>query len=146
MPSDMNARLRVLKWLLVFSVASTGLHYTHNFFEVDSYPETAVPGWVVQAAILLFWPVLTVAGVRGYRLYRQGRLREAHLLLGVYSLTGLTTPLHFIDGNPEIPAFFYVTIFTDGVAGAAILAFVSASIGATRRGALPPDREDKAPA
>src|SRR4029453_2899509 len=111
MPSNMEKRLKLLRGLLAFSIVSTGLHYTHNFFEVDNYPETAVPGWVVQAAILLFWPVLTLAGVRGYRLYRQGRLREAHLLLGIYSLAGLTTPLHFIDGNPEIPAFFYVTIF-----------------------------------
>ena len=132
----MEARLRLLRWLLAFSILSTGLHYTHNFFEIDSYPETFAPGWAVQAAIILFWPVLTIGGLHGYRLYRDGRLPEAHRMLALYSLTGLTTPLHFLSGNPEIPAFFYATIFTDGIAGLAILAFVLASASAERRAAL----------
>ena len=74
--------------------------------------------------------VLTIGGLHGYRLYRDGRLPEAHRMLALYSLTGLTTPLHFLSGNPEIPAFFYATIFTDGIAGLAILAFVLASASA----------------
>jgi len=126
-------RLRLLRWLLAFSILSTGLHYTHNLFEIDSYPEAFVPGWAVQVAILVFWPVLTIGGLYAYRLYREGRLPEAHRMLAVYSLTGLTTPLHFLSGNPDIPAFFYVTIFTDGIAGLAILAFVFASASAERR-------------
>jgi hypothetical protein len=137
MPADREDRLRLLRGLLAFSILSTGLHYTHNFFEIDSYPETLVGGAAIQAAILLFWPVLTIGGLYGYRLYRDGRLPEAHRLLAVYSLTGLTTPLHFLGGSPDIPAFFYATIFTDGLAGAAILAFVLASARAERRAASP---------
>lgn len=132
-PEKLEDRLRLLKGLLAFSILSTGIHYTHNFFEVDKYPGGFPPHWVVQASILLFWPVLTVAGLFGYRLYREGRLPEAHRMLALYSLTGLTTPLHFLSGNPEIPAFFYVTIFTDGLAGLSIAAFVLASAAASRR-------------
>jgi len=133
MPASNEDRLRLLRGLLAFSIVTTGLHYTHNFFEIDSYPGTFVSGAAVQAAILLFWPVLTIGGLYGYRLYREGRLPEAHRLLALYSLTGLTTPLHFLSGNPDIPGFFYATIFTDGLAGAAILAFVLASARASRR-------------
>ena len=46
-----------------------------------------------------------------------------HLL--IYSLTGLITPLHFVYGSPDIPAFWYATIFTDFLAGASIVAFVA---------------------
>jgi hypothetical protein len=133
MPSNPESRTNLLKGLLAFSILSTGIHYTHNFFEIDKYPSTFVPGWVVQAAILVFWPVLTFAGIRGYRLYRRGRLRDAHELLAIYSLTGLTTPLHFLSGNPDIPPVFYVTIFTDGIAGLSILGFVLASMSSMRR-------------
>jgi hypothetical protein len=56
-----------------------------------------------------------------------------HLL--IYSLTGLITPLHFVYGSPDIPAFWYATIFTDFIAGASIVGFVvwSASRPAPRR-------------
>jgi hypothetical protein len=56
-----------------------------------------------------------------------------HLL--IYSLTGLITPLHFVYGSPDIPPFWYATIFTDFLAGASVIAFVawSASRPAPRR-------------
>jgi hypothetical protein len=88
---------------------------------MDSYPGG---GPVVHVLIVLSWPVLTAIGLYGYRLYTQGRYRDAHLHLTIYSLTGLITPLHFVYGSPDIPAFWYATIFTDFLAGASIVAFV----------------------
>jgi hypothetical protein len=79
----------------------------------------------VQVLIVLSWPLLTAIGLYGYRLYTRGRFRDAHVHLLIYSLTGLITPLHFVYGSPDIPAFWYATIFTDFLAGASIIAFVA---------------------
>ena len=114
-------RRNLLRGILAFSILSTASHYSHNFVEMDKYPGG---GPVVQVLIVLSWPVLTAIGLHGYRLYTQGRYRDAHVHLMIYSLTGLITPLHFVYGSPDIPAFFYATIFTDFIAGASIVAFV----------------------
>jgi len=116
---------KALRVILAFSILSTGVHYAHNFVAIDQYPPSdLVSSELIQAAILLSWPLLTAIGVLGYVRYAQGRFRAAHAALIVYSLTGLITIGHFADGNPDIPAFFYATIFTDFVAGVAVLAFV----------------------
>lgn len=136
--------VRVLRWLVTFSVISTGIHFTHNFIEVDNYPSDLAPTWLVQVVIVLAWPVLTAIGIRGYRLYRDGRLREAHLHLAAYSVLGITTLGHFLEGTPDIPPFFFATIFTDGLAGLSILGFVLLSMRAQRQTARAPLAGDRA--
>lgn len=126
-------RVRVLKGLITFSVISTGIHFTHNFIKVDDYPSDLAPGWLVQAVILLSWPILTAIGIRGYRLYQEGRLHDAHLHLAAYSVLGISTLGHFLEGTPDIPPVFFATIFTDGLAGFSILAFVLLSVRSQRR-------------
>jgi hypothetical protein len=125
--------LKILRALLAFSIASTALHYTHNFVAASDYPGP-VASVAVQVAIVLFWPVLTAIGLLGYRLYKRGRSYPAHVCLAVYSVTGLSTLGHFLSGTPKIPPFFFATIFTDGLAGLSILAFVVVSArGRARR-------------
>jgi hypothetical protein len=125
MHADEQRRLTLLGAILAASVLSTAIHYTHNFVAVNRYPG---PGGgfytAVRVAIVVAWPLLTAIGLVGYRRYRERRYREAHVCLSVYSLTGLATMGHFIYGNPKIPAFFYATLFTDALAGLAVLAFV----------------------
>jgi hypothetical protein len=132
MTEEHVSRLSLLKWLIGFSIVSTGLHYTHNFAQIDQYPGGPVSDTATQVAILVSWPLFTAVGLLGYRLYSQGRYSTAHVCLASYSLLGLTTLGHFLSGNPDIPLFFYVTILTDGLAGASILAFTiwSARMGA----------------
>ena len=122
---------RALGVILGFGILSTGAHYAHNFVRMDDYPGG---GPAVKVAILLSWPLLTAIGVHGYRLYADGRFREAHICLLLYAPLGLLTPAHFLYGEPDIPAFFYATIFTDGIAGLAMVGFVVWS--ARRRQAL----------
>jgi hypothetical protein len=110
--------LRVILW---FSILSTGAHYTHNFVYMDDYPGG---GPAVKLAILLSWPLLTASALYGYHLYVAGRFREAHICLLLYAPLGLLTPAHFLYGKPDIPTFFYATIFTDGLAGLAVVGFV----------------------
>jgi hypothetical protein len=127
--------INILRLILGFSIASTALHYTHNFVAVEDYPGS---GTAIQVAIVLSWPLLTAIGLYGYWLYAAGRFREAHVCLLLYAPLGLLTPAHFLSGEPDIPTLFYATIFTDGLAGLAVVGFVawSAARGpgaATRR-------------
>jgi hypothetical protein len=121
-----------LKAILAASILSTGIHYTHNFIAVSSYPGPKSLYTVVRVAIVIAWPLLTWIGLIGYRRYREGRDGEARVCLAVYSLTGLATLGHFAYGNPQIPAFFYATLFTDALAGLAVLAFVVWSANASK--------------
>jgi hypothetical protein len=125
--------VRLLAAILAFSVVSTGLHYSHNFVEVDRYPNELAGGPAVRVAILVSWPLLTAIGLYGYRLYAQGRTREAHVCLLAYAVLGLTTLGHFLDDSPDIGAFWYATIFTDGLAGLALVGFVAWSVYRSRR-------------
>ena len=116
-------RFRLLRLILGFGILSTGLHFTHNFVAIDQYPDDLVSGTVVRVAILVSWPVFTGLALYAYRLYSQGRRREAHPLLFAYAFFALTTLGHFLDGTPDIAPFWFATIFTDALAGAAVLAF-----------------------
>lgn len=122
--STAAGRQALLGWILAFSVVSTAAHFTHNFVEVDQYPDELVSGEVIRAAILVSWPLLTAVGLLGYALYARGRYLPAHVCLAVYSLLGISTLGHFLDGPPDIAPLWFATIFTDALAGAAILAFV----------------------
>jgi hypothetical protein len=115
---------RTLKTILAAGILSTGIHYTHNFIAVSHYPGPKSLYTVTRVAIVIAWPLLTGIGLIGYRRYREGRYREAHVCLATYSLTGLATLGHFIYGDPKIPAFFYATLFTDAITALAVLAFV----------------------
>jgi hypothetical protein len=120
--------LTALRLILCFSIASTATHYAHNFVAIDDYPGG---GPALRVAIVLSWPALTAIALYGYRLYTEGRFREAHICLLLYAPLGLLTPAHFLSGEPDIPVIFYATIFTDGLAGLAIVGFVAWSAGTT---------------
>lgn len=128
-----DRRLSILRLLLGFGIISTGLHFTHNFVAIDQYPDNLVSGPAVQVAILLFWPLFTGLALYAYRLYARGRLREAHPMLIAYGFFALTTLGHFLDGSPDIAPFWFATIFTDALAGIAVLAFTVWSIRSTSR-------------
>jgi len=117
-------RQTLLAVLIGLGILSTAVHYTHNFVMADCYPPI---GWVdsldYRIGIAVFWPLCTASALLGYRLYAQGRNREAQLALFGYVPLGLTTPLHFLGGTPDIPTFFMVTIFTDFLTSFAILLF-----------------------
>lgn len=117
-------RLTLLGCILGFGIVSTGLHFTHNFVAIDQYPDDLVSGEVVRVGILAFWPLFTLIGLAAYRLYAQRRYERAHALLAAYSFFGLTTLGHFLDGKPDIAPFWFGTIFTDALAGLAMLSFV----------------------
>ena len=130
-------RVTALRWLLGASIVSTALHFTHNFFAVDQYPQTdGISNTAVQVAVVVSWPLLTAVGLLGYRHYAAGRYQRAHPMLALYALLPLASLGHYTAGNPDIPAFWYATIITDGLLGIALLAFVAWSARSARDGRL----------
>jgi hypothetical protein len=131
-------RVKLLRGLIAFSIVSTAIHFTHNFFDVEDYPQASyASNKAVQVGVVVLWPLLTAIGVYGYRLYKGGRYEVANLCIAVYSILGITTLGHFTAGNPQIPAFFYATIFTDGIAGFSLAAFALWSVRAGYTAAQP---------
>jgi hypothetical protein len=130
-PKEMAADLRLLRVLLGLEIASTAIHYTHNFVMADMYPPlpplfpTAL---AFQIGIAVAWPPFTALGLWGYGQYKAGERQRAGWALVVYSVAGISTIGHFLGPMPEIPPFFMVTIFTDFLSGAAMLAFGLATL------------------
>jgi hypothetical protein len=117
-------RVALLQAILGATILSTAIHYTHNFIEVHRYPGPhGAFDTITRVLIVLTWPVLTGIGLVAYRRYREGRYLQARVGLAIYSTTGLVTLGHFIFGSPHIPALFYATLFTDALAGLAVLTF-----------------------
>ena len=138
--ANARGRLTLLAVLLAVGLVSTAIHYPHNYIEVRHYPQSSfLPiGYEgTRLAIAVGWPVLTAIGAFGLWLYRRGSYPAAWACLAVYSLTGISSLAHFIDGSPRIPPFWYATMFTDALAGMAILAFVYVGVvhGRVRPGA-----------
>jgi hypothetical protein len=127
--SDHDRRQSLLRWILVFGIVSTGLHFTHNFVEIDQYPRSdLISNAVIQAAIVVSWPLFTAIALVGYRLYARRRYTPAHACLLGYALFCMVSLGHFVDGSPDIAPFWYATIFTDVLAGLAVMAFTARSV------------------
>ena len=124
-PEKLRRAQTALAVVLAYSILSTALHYTHNVVAIDRYPPLpGVPNWISQVVIAVSWPVLTAAGIRGYRLHAAGDLWRARGWLLVYSFTGIVSLGHFFFGVPDIPPFWFATIFTDTSAGLLVWVFV----------------------
>ncbi len=97
-----------------------------------------VPRWIqlvlLPLAILGAWATLraagpvvllfTIAGLIGYRRFRDGRRPEAAAWLGAYSVSGLISVLHYTDISPaDLSAFQNTFVFADVVLGGLVLAY-----------------------
>ena len=117
------------------AITSSAIHYTHNFVMASMYPP--LPPMFPNAlafriGISITWPLLTGLALWGYAQYVAGRTRPAGWAFIIYSVLGISTIGHFLGPSPDIPAFFFVTIFTDFLTGAAMLVFGCATL--KRRG------------
>ncbi len=116
----------LLRLLLVAAIVSTAIHYTHNFAMAGMYPPLPplFPNALAfRIGIAVTWPLLTGLALWGYTQYVAGNLRRAGWAFIVYSILGISTIGHFVGPSPDVPAFFFATIFTDFVTGTAILVF-----------------------
>ncbi|MBB5853342.1 hypothetical protein ACFQ05_08565 [Amycolatopsis umgeniensis] len=118
--------LTALRLILAFTLLSTTLHYAHNVIRAADYPQIeGIPVGVAATLVAVVYFVLTAIGLLGYRDYLRGRYWRALVFLMVFSLSGLASLGHFLTGVPQIPAFWFVTIFTDGAAALLLWGFVT---------------------
>lgn len=117
--------LTPLRVILGFTLLSTTIHYAHNVIRAQDYPQIpGIPTTVAQVLVAFGWVLFTVFGVLGYRAWQAGRYPRAMGFLLVYSLAGLASAGHFLVGVPQIPAFWFATIFTDSAAALALWVFL----------------------
>ena len=110
---------RVVRLVLGAAIASTLVHYTDNFVNIDDYPQ---PHWINHAVIPSAWVILTAVGLAGYALFRRGSYTAAGLCFLVYSYTGLSSLAHYSFGPmSEFTTKMHAGIWLDGATGAAVL-------------------------
>jgi hypothetical protein len=119
--------LSLLRILLIISIISTAIHFTDNYLFFERYPQ---PVWITAPSIYQSWAILTAIGIVGYGLYKWGKFWLACGCLLLYSLTGLASPGHYLYGHLSQFSFkMHLFIWTDGLAGLAILVFTLWMIG-----------------
>jgi hypothetical protein len=118
----------VLRVLIAATIVSTAVHFTHNVVEIESYPSDPISDEVIQVAAVISWPLYTAIAIYAYRLYTRRRFKLAHPLLAAYGLFAMTSLGHFLNGVPDVPAFWLGTVFTDILGGASVLAFAISSM------------------
>ena len=115
--------MNVLRVLVGALLVSTAVHYTDNWLSIEDYaPSTGLlaenPGLIPVA-----WALFAVVGILGYRDYRRAPSTRAHLLLGVFSVSGISTFGHLLYSGNDFAAWQWASVLADGVLGLALLAF-----------------------
>jgi len=112
-------------WLLAIllcSITITSIHYTDNAIFVADYPE---PGWITTSGVFITWGVMTLVSAIAYWLYRQQYFWSSYLVLGIYSITGLSSPTHYFYGSmAQFSGKMHLFIWSDAIAGLAVIAFI----------------------
>ncbi|MGW4829484.1 hypothetical protein ACWEOG_18015 [Amycolatopsis japonica] len=118
--------LTALRLILAFTLLTTTLHYAHNVIRAADYPQIeGIPVVVAATLVAVAYVVFTAFGLAGYRDYLRGRYWRALAFLMVYSLSGLASLGHFLVAVPQIPAFWFATIYTDTASALALWVFVT---------------------
>ncbi|RSN47562.1 hypothetical protein DMC64_09885 [Amycolatopsis sp. WAC 04197] len=118
--------LTALRLILAFTLLTTTLHYAHNVIRAADYPQIeGIPVAVAATLVAVAYVVFAAFGLAGYRDYLRGRYWRALAFLMVYSLSGLASLGHFLVAVPQIPAFWFATIYTDTASALALWVFVT---------------------
>ena len=122
-----------VRGVVIATVLLTLFHFADNTLAIDTYPSAGwQPDWF-EWVVAASWPLFTLLGVLGYRHYRDGDFRRAHVFLAFYSYTGFVSLAHFAYGGPDdLTRRALVSVIIDAFAGAAVLGVTLWSVSARR--------------
>lgn len=123
-----------IRWAVFATAAVSLFHFTDNTVNIGTYPKAGwQPEWfgvVVAGAWLLY----TAVGIAGYRLYRRGSMRGAHIALMAYGALVISSLGHFLLGSPaDLTTRAVISVFVDAAAGSIVIAVAVWSVLARAR-------------
>jgi hypothetical protein len=111
-----------LSIILFANLISTGIHYWDNYIYFDRYP---VPAWITVNGVWQSWLFLTTIGGLGYWLYCQQKWYLAYICLFIYTLTGASTPLHYLYAPmSHFTIRMNISIVSDGLVSLLLIIFL----------------------
>lgn len=113
---------QILLAIIILNLISTWLHYTDNALFLSQYPG---PEWFTSIGVLATVIVMTPVGLMGYWLYTHRSFWLAYLLLGIYSITSVSSPGHYLFPI-VIPMSLkmHSLIWLDAIAGVSLIGFL----------------------
>ncbi|NEU74369.1 hypothetical protein PI95_017830 [Hassallia byssoidea VB512170] len=115
-------RQKILLAIITVNIISTWLHYIDNALFLNQYSGFE---WFTPAGVIGTVIVMTPLGLLGYWLYTKGMFRLTYLTLGLYSITSISSPGHYL--LPIIAPMslkMHSLIWLDGVAGLTLISFL----------------------
>lgn len=131
----MNRAQFVLLAIVILNLGSTWLHYSDNAIHLEQYSGL---DWFTPAGVWGTVIVMTPIGLLGYWLYCKRSLGLAYGLLGIYSLTSLSSPGHYLLPMPvPMSLKMHGLVWLDAVSGLVLVGFLlwSGAIAQEWRGA-----------
>jgi hypothetical protein len=115
-------RAQILLSIVICNCVTTWMHYTDNAIYVKQYPE---PDWFTTSAVFITVALMTPIGLFGYWLYRQHKYLLAYIVLGIYAITGLSSPGHYLfPGAMDMTMKMHSLIWLDAIAGLSLIGFI----------------------
>ncbi|WP_193199882.1 hypothetical protein [Nostoc sp. MG11] len=122
MTNPFSLRQKILLAIITFNLISTWLHYIDNALFLSQYPG---PEWFTSIGVISVVIVMTPIGLLGYWLYTKGMFWLAYLSLGLYSITSISSPGHYLFPMlAPMSLKMHGLIWLDGVTGLLLISFL----------------------
>jgi hypothetical protein len=113
---------QVLLGIVILNLISTWLHYTHNAVFLECYPG---PDWFTPRAIIITVAVMSAIGLLGYWFYLRSSFLLAYLCLGLYSVTSISSPGHYLFPMvAPMSVTMHSLIWLDALSGISLIGFL----------------------
>jgi hypothetical protein len=117
-----NRQQKILMIIIVINLVSTVLHYTDNALFLDQYPG---PEWFTTPGVFATLMVMTPVGLLGYWLYVKQSFLFSYLALGLYSITSISSPGHYLfPMTHEMSLKMHSLIWSDALSGMSLITFI----------------------
>jgi hypothetical protein len=121
-----NRQQKILLVIVAINLVSTWLHYTDNALFLEQYPG---PDWFTPRGVFATIILMTPVGLWGYWLYLKKDFLWSYLALGLYSITSISSPGHYLfPMTHEMSLKMHSLIWSDGISGFSLIAFILWSI------------------